>query len=88
MGFVSTFTFFPVFKEGSVSDLYLIYDIEIHIDMKINSTAYGVKLDREILLQMHIRGWTIQFANFDIRGIVHYEFVPTGQSAKFTIWKY
>jgi len=25
---------------------------------------------------------------FDIRGIVHYEFVPTGQSTKFTIWKY
>jgi len=25
---------------------------------------------------------------FDIRGIVHYEFVPAGQSAKFTIWKY
>ena len=24
----------------------------------------------------------------DIRGIVHYEFVPTGQSTKFTIWKY
>jgi len=25
---------------------------------------------------------------FYIRGIVHYEFVPTGQSTKFTIWKY
>jgi len=26
---------------------------------------------------------------FDIRGIVHYEFVPNGkQSTKFTIWKY
>jgi len=25
---------------------------------------------------------------FDIRGIVHYEFVPTGQPTKFTIWKY
>ena len=25
---------------------------------------------------------------FDFRGIVHYEFVPTGQSTKFTIWKY
>jgi hypothetical protein len=24
----------------------------------------------------------------DIRGIVHYEFVPTRQSSKFTIWKY
>jgi len=24
----------------------------------------------------------------DIRGIVPYEFVPTGQSTKFTIWKY
>jgi len=24
----------------------------------------------------------------DIRGIVHYEFVPTGQSTRFTIWKY
>ena len=26
--------------------------------------------------------------SFDIRGIVHYEFVPTEQSTKFTIWKY
>ena len=25
---------------------------------------------------------------FNIRGIVHYEFVPTGQSTKCTIWKY
>jgi hypothetical protein len=25
---------------------------------------------------------------FYIRGIVHYEFVPNGQSTKFTIWKY
>jgi len=24
----------------------------------------------------------------DIREIAHYEFVPTGQSTKFTIWKY
>ena len=24
----------------------------------------------------------------DIRGMVHYEFVPTGQSTKFTTWKY
>jgi len=24
---------------------------------------------------------------FDIRGIVHYEFVPTGQSTKFAVWK-
>jgi len=24
----------------------------------------------------------------DIRAIVHYEFIPTGQSTKFTIWKY
>jgi hypothetical protein len=31
---------------------------------------------------------TIKFANFDIRGIVHYEFVPTGQSTTFTSWKY
>ena len=35
-----------------------------------------------------IRSVTINFANFDIRGIFHYEFVPTGQSTKFTIWKY
>ena len=27
-----------------------------------------------------IRGMKIMFANFDIRGIVHYEFVPTGQT--------
>ena len=26
------------------------------------------------------RGLTIKFANFNIRGIVHYEFVPTGQT--------
>jgi hypothetical protein len=25
---------------------------------------------------------------FDIIGTVHYEFVPTGQSTKFTIWMY
>jgi len=25
---------------------------------------------------------------FDIIGIAHYEFLPTRQSAKFTIWKY
>ena len=28
----------------------------------------------------HTRGFTIKFANFDIRGIVHYEFVPNGQT--------
>jgi len=28
---------------------------------------------------MYIRGLKIKFANFDFRGIVHYEFVPTGQ---------
>jgi len=28
----------------------------------------------------HIRGQKIRFANFDIRAIVHYEFVPTGQT--------
>ena len=28
----------------------------------------------------HIRGQTINFVNFDIRAIVHYEFVPTGQT--------
>jgi len=27
-----------------------------------------------------IRDLKIKFANFDIRGIVHYEFVPTGQT--------
>ena len=27
-----------------------------------------------------IHGLTIKFVNFDIRGIVHYEFVPTGQT--------
>ena len=31
---------------------------------------------------------TMLLTFFDIRGIVHYEFVPTGQSTKFTIWKY
>ena len=31
---------------------------------------------------------TMLLTSFDIRGIVHYEFVPTGQSTKFTIWKY
>jgi hypothetical protein len=36
----------------------------------------------------YVCGLTIKFANSDIRGIVHYEFVPTGQSTKFTIWKY
>jgi len=35
-----------------------------------------------------IRGLTIKFVNLELRGIVHYEFVPTGQSTKFTIWKY
>jgi hypothetical protein len=41
-----------------------------------------------------MHGLTIKFANSppcacrDIRWIVHYEFVPTGQSTKFTIWKY
>ena len=25
---------------------------------------------------------------FNIRGLVHYEFVPIGQSTKFTVWKY
>jgi len=54
MGFFSTFTYYPVFNEGRVSDLYLIYDIEIHIGMKIISTAYGIKLEREILLHMYI----------------------------------
>jgi len=31
---------------------------------------------------------TMLLAFFYIRGIVHYEFVPTGQSTRFTIWKY
>jgi len=31
---------------------------------------------------------TMLLTFFDIRGIVLYEFVPTGQSTKFTIWKY
>ena len=31
---------------------------------------------------------TMLLTFFDIRGTVHYEFVPTGQSTKFTIWKY
>jgi len=31
---------------------------------------------------------TMLLTFFDIRGILHYEFVPTGQSTKFTIWKY
>ena len=28
----------------------------------------------------YTRGFTIKFANFDIRGTVHYEFVQTGQT--------
>ena len=31
------------------------------------------------ILRHTIRGLTIKFAKLDIRGIVHYEFVPTGQ---------
>ena len=38
--------------------------------------------------QTNSRVKTMLLTFFDIRGIVHYEFVPTGQSTKFTIWKY
>ena len=30
---------------------------------------------------------TILLPFFYLKGIVHYEFVPTGQSTKFTLWK-
>jgi hypothetical protein len=42
-------------------------------------------------INLKVRGLPIKFANFDIRGIVRYEFVPyqlDKQSNKLIIWKY
>ena len=50
-------------------------------DVSENSEIFNVKPDG-----IHVRGVTMKFANspprafFDIRGFVHYEFVPTGQT--------
>ena len=48
--------------------------------------TYQLFLTLQFYIYIYI--WSDKVREVHIRGIVHYEFVPTGQSTKFTIWKY
>jgi hypothetical protein len=76
-------TFWPVssqvMKQGAT-------DTTLKQSRKVYNGRLPITLD-QIFHQSKPRVKTM-LLNFDIREIVHYKFVPTGHSTKFSIWKY
>ena len=56
------------------------------IVMECNLSTQKVKVASTLVARYFVTHNKVR--ELDIRGIVHYEFVPTGQSTKFTIWEY
>jgi len=65
-----------------------VYQYNLETKRQMHNGRLPIPYDKKKFRRSKPRVKRMLWTFFDIRGIVHYEFVPTGQSTKFTIWKY
>jgi len=84
----------PLERQGNILDYVITgdetrvyqYDPEIKQQSAQWKTANSSRPKKFWRSKSRVKTMLLTF--FDIRGIVHYEFVPTGQIVNCTIWKY